>query len=85
MRAAGAEVYLRAQAAYRDLQGAAPDEPLFADDAVLLRDRTLASALLAPATEVGVPVNDLATSRQSVADNTRWRNRWGLSVQRLPS
>ena len=82
---AGAEVYLRAQAAYRNLQGAGPDEPLFADDAVLLRDRTLASALLAPATEVGVPVNDLATSRQSVADNTRWRNRWGLSVQRLPS
>lgn len=82
---AGAEVYLRAQAAYRNLQGAAPDEPLFADDDILLSDRTLASALLTPATEVGVPVNDLATSRRRVQDNARWRYRWGLSVQRLPT
>lgn len=82
---AGADVYLRALAAYRNLQGSAPDEPFFADDDTVLRDRTLASALLAPATEVGVPVNDLATSRHQAKDNARWRNRWGLSIQRLPT
>lgn len=77
------DVYLRAQLTHRRIMGAGPDDPLFADDTGPLRDRLVAAALRAPATEVGVPVFDLATSRAAVLENSRWRQRWGISVQRL--
>ena len=78
-----AAVFLRAQREYRILMGASPTDLLFADDEGPLHDRALADALRRPAAELGIPVPDISMSRAPDPHNSRWRDRWGLSLQKL--
>ncbi len=79
----GAEIFVRAQLLFRQIQGAESADPFFADDRGALRSRDIADALRLPASELGVPVIDIATSRKPDPESTRWRDRWGITVQRL--
>lgn len=76
-------VFVKAQLAHRANCGAEPDDLLFSDDDRSVSIRSLADALKSPAVEVGVPVNGAATIRADAADQTRWKARWGVSVQEL--
>jgi hypothetical protein len=78
----GAEVYLRAQVYHRQIQGAGPDDPLFATEEGPMRDRYLANAVRAAVTEVGVPLYSQQVERAEI-DRKRWARRWGLAVQAL--
>lgn len=79
----GADLYLRAQLNYRRFAGADDGDLLFADDAGPLRDRALADALRYPARELGIPVLDIARVRAPDPTSMRWRDRWGITLQRL--
>ncbi len=79
----GADLFIRAQLLYRRIQGSDPSDAFFADDRGPMRPRDLADALRQPASELGVPVIDTATSRMPDPTSARWRDRWGITVQRL--
>jgi hypothetical protein len=79
---AGADLYLRAQVAHRLIQGAVPDELLFATEEGPMASKHLADAIRAPITEVGVPLYSQTLERVEL-DAKRWALRWGLSVQEL--
>ena len=78
----GADLYLRAQVAHRQIQGADPSEPLFATEDGPMTPKHLADAVRAPIGEVGVPLYSQSLDRAEL-DPKRWALRWGLSVQEL--
>lgn len=71
----GSAVYLRAQVALRRQQGAADADPLFLETA-----RTLADAVRAPASDLGINLMSGAFQRATFDDRS-WTRRWGVSVQ----
>ena len=80
---AGGAPFLRAQVALRTLEGARPDDTLFADqDGQPFRRRMLALAPRAALTELGVATLS-QTAVPARLDATRWAKRWGISLQRL--
>jgi hypothetical protein len=82
-RSETAAAFIRSLRLQRELTGAAPGDPLFADLAGRpVRDRMLTGAVTAPAAEVGVTVASRRVDRQPVTDET-WLKRLGLTIQQL--
>lgn len=78
----GAELYLRAQVAYRRIQGATEEELLFATEDGPMRAKSLADAVRNALTELGVPLYSQQVERAELSAK-QWAQRWGISVQEL--
>lgn len=77
-----ADLYLRAQVWHRRFQGASGSGLLFATEDGPMTDRSLSSAVRAPASEVAVTLSSQQIERGETTAQ-RWVRRWGLAVQAL--